>query len=204
MKRTLLAIVFGLLITMAMPAAARKWTSSDGQFSTDAELVDFADGKVTLKKRTGETITVPVESLSELDRRFLQSPKKKPAASKEKPKPKVASYTQDIDPLLTKYCAGCHNKLDAKDGYDVSTMAALTRSGKNGPLVAPGKPAASRLILTMQGNGKPMPPKEYPQPKAEEIAKIVAWIETGAQDDSAAETPQNAAPGRGKVPARKR
>ena len=202
MKRILLATVFGLLLTAAMPAAARKWTSNDGKFSTEAELVEFADGKATLKKSSGETITVPILRLSEEDSRFLRSTKNKPAVAKEKPKPKGAAFSQDIDPLLTKYCAGCHSRIDAKDGYDVTSLEALTRSGKNGALVVPGRSAASRLVLTMQGRGKPMPPKEYPQPTADEIATIARWIDAGARDDSAAPAQPQAGPAKGKLSGR--
>lgn len=185
MQRTLLATVFGLLLTVALPAAARKWTSSDGRFSTEAELVEFADGEVTLKKPSGETLSVAVERLSELDRRYLQSAKRKLAA----PKKNVVSYVNDVQPFLTTYCSECHNPNKAKEGYDVTTFAALMRAGKKGLMVAPGKPAESRLILTLQGKGDPMPPKNAPQPKPEEIAKVTAWIEGGALDDSSGQGP---------------
>jgi hypothetical protein len=203
MKRTLVVTVFGLLISMALPAAARRWTSADGRFTTDAELVEFADGKVTLKKRSGETIVVPLEQLSEMDRRWVQSPKKKPTATKAAPKPNVIGYQKDVQPFLEKYCMGCHSPGNAKDGYDVTTFAALTRSGKKGAMVVPGNPAASRLILTIQGKGKPMPPKEYPQPPAEEVAKVSAWIQSGALDDTAPPAPKTP-PGKGKVSAQKK
>ena len=79
MKRLLLATaVFGLL-TAAGPAAwARKWTSSDGRFSVEAELVDFADGQVTLKKPGGETVSVPLSRLSVADRQFVVAATKTP------------------------------------------------------------------------------------------------------------------------------
>jgi hypothetical protein len=203
MKKTVLLWAFVLLVTLALPASARRWTSADGRFTVDAELVEVTDGQVTLKKRTGETITVPVEKLSELDRRWLQAPKKKPPAAKEPPKSNVISFAKDVQPLLIRYCEGCHSAINAKDGYDVSTYAALTRNGKKGALVVPGRPDSSRLIATMQGKGKPMPPKEYPQPTAEEITKMGAWIAAGAMDDTpppAAKT----APGKGNVPPRKK
>ncbi len=200
MKRVLLTIVFGLLITVALPAATRKWTSNDGRFSTEAELVELNDETVILKKRSGETVAVPLERLSELDRRFLLSWKKKLPSLKKN----VVSYVNDVKPLLATYCAECHNPDKAKDGYDVTTFAALLRSGKKGAMVVPSKPDESRLMLTLHGTGKPMPPKKSPQPTAEEIAKFSAWIEAGAEDDSGVQGQPKPPRGKGKKPEVKR
>ena len=202
MKRILLAAVFGLLVTMALPAAARKWTSSDGKFTTDAELVESTDEKVTLKKKSGETVVVPVELLSELDRNYLRAQKKKAAPAKEKEKEKepeiAASYAKDVQPFLATYCAECHSPGKAKEGYDVTTLAMLTRPGKNGPLVIPGKPADSRLVQVVRGMSKSMPPNKAPQPTLDEIIKIAIWIEAGARTDAAGPASEKARAGRGK------
>lgn len=64
----------------AKPAAAarsapspqfRTWTSADGRFTIDAEFVKAIGRKVTLRKRDGTEITVPMERLSEDDRRVI-------------------------------------------------------------------------------------------------------------------------------------
>ena len=78
-----LLTVFALVIAMAVPAVARKWTSKDGRFSTEAELVEVADGKVKLQKESGETVTVPLERLSMADRRYVASMKNKLAEKKK-------------------------------------------------------------------------------------------------------------------------
>ena len=200
MKHLLPATVFVLLVTMALPAAARKWTSSDGHFSTDAELVEADDENVKLKKKSGEIVTVPIQRLSDLDRRYLVSAKKKIPP----PKKNVPSYVTDVQPFLTRYCAQCHNPEKPKDGHDVTTYAALTRSGKKGVLVVPGKSAESRLIVTMEGKGKPMPPGKSPQPTPEEIAKVTAWIDAGAEDDTAAPPTANPRGAKTKTPPAKK
>lgn len=199
MKRILPALALVLLITTTLPAAVRKWTSHDGKFTTDAEFVEFVDEKVTLKKRSGETISVPVELLSEVDRRYLRTLKKKPTPPpKDKEKEVVISYAKDVQPFLTTYCAECHSPGKAKDGYDVTTMATLTRPGKRGVLVVPGKPAESRLIEVMRGMSKSMPPNRSRQPMPEEITKIATWIEGGAKDDAAAPAQEKPRAGKGK------
>jgi mono/diheme cytochrome c family protein len=111
---------------------------------------------------------------------FLAAAGKQDAASG---KPDV-SYVRDVQPFMTKYCLECHNHSKAKSGYNVETFAALMKGGKKGPMVVPEKPAESRLIVTLHGKGKPMPPKKSPQPTAEETAKMAQWIEAGARDDS--------------------
>ncbi len=79
MQRLLLATAVFCLLLAAGPAAwARKWTSSDGRFSVEAELVDFADGQVTLKKPGGETVSVPLSRLSVADRQFVVAATKTP------------------------------------------------------------------------------------------------------------------------------
>jgi mono/diheme cytochrome c family protein len=197
MKRVLLATVFGLIVAMALPAAARKWTSKDGRFSTEAELVEFDDPNVTLQKPSGKTVTMELDRLCQADRRFVRAWAKKHAASKKKAAGEV-SYVNDVQPFLVTYCSECHNQGKAAVGYDVTSYAALVGPGKKGPMVVPGKPGESRLILTRQGKGEFMPPAGSPQPTAEETAKIAAWIEAGAEDDTAGQGQQK--PRSGKSP----
>ena len=53
-------------------AAPRKWTDNTGRFSTEAEFVDFKDGKVQLK-RDDSTITIDFERLSAADQAWVKS-----------------------------------------------------------------------------------------------------------------------------------
>jgi mono/diheme cytochrome c family protein len=101
-----------------------------------------------------------------------------PSASDPQP-----SFTKDIKPFLNTYCQGCHSGKRAKGGYNVDSFAALTKNGRRGPLVVPGKPDDSRMTLCLDGKGKPMPPKKADQPTADEKAKVRAWIQAGAIED---------------------
>ncbi|MEE2935889.1 MAG: SHD1 domain-containing protein, partial [Planctomycetota bacterium] len=86
-------LLVGLLVTAA-PVSARKWTSSDGKFSIEAELVEAKDGNVRLKRQDGKVITVPVSQLSKADRDYLSSiakPEKKPEAAKPTPAEAIAA-----------------------------------------------------------------------------------------------------------------
>jgi hypothetical protein len=50
----------------------RLWTDATGKFRIEAELVSVVDGKVMLKKKEGNVITVPLDKLSAEDQEFLK------------------------------------------------------------------------------------------------------------------------------------
>jgi mono/diheme cytochrome c family protein len=97
------------------------------------------------------------------------------------------SFAKDVKPFLTNYCQNCHSGRRAKAGYAVDSYAGLVKNGKRGPMVVPGKPEESRLLMTLTGRAKRMPPKNSDQPTAEEVAKVRAWIKSGAKEDSPAD-----------------
>jgi hypothetical protein len=108
------------------------------------------------------------------------------AAAADDPAP-PPSFTKDVKPFLARYCMNCHSDAKPRAGYSVETFADLTRDGKRGALVTPGKPDDSRLLLSLAGKGKPMPPRKAAQPTPREAAAIRAWITAGAKDDTPAD-----------------
>jgi hypothetical protein len=50
----------------------RTWASADGKFATEAEFLYMGGDKVKLRKPDGSEISVPLERLSETDRRWIQ------------------------------------------------------------------------------------------------------------------------------------
>src|SRR5919109_2942822 len=99
------------------------------------------------------------------------------------------SYAKQVKPFLAKYCLECHNAESAKGGLVMDSVAALLKGGDNGPVIVPGKPDESRLVLLPEGKDKPpMPPKKAKQPKPAEVAVLRAWVAAGAKDDSAGVT----------------
>ncbi|NLF08606.1 MAG: hypothetical protein GX594_11600, partial [Pirellulaceae bacterium] len=87
-KRLLILLLLAAFFVPVAWAASRTWTSSDGRFRTEAELLGFADGKVRLKKGDGKVIEVPLESLSAADRRFVKQRYPESAAPGETAGPK--------------------------------------------------------------------------------------------------------------------
>ena len=55
------------------PAASglRTWSDTTGKFRIEAELVSVEDGKVNLKKKDGEVVSVPLGKLSKADQEFV-------------------------------------------------------------------------------------------------------------------------------------
>jgi hypothetical protein len=99
--------------------------------------------------------------------------------------PKSLGYADDIQPLLTKYCAGCHNQEDAEGKLSLESYEDLLRGGENGQLFVAGRADASRLIRMLRGDMDPkMPPEDNEAPSAEEIALLVRWIDAGAAGPS--------------------
>lgn len=95
------------------------------------------------------------------------------------------SFAKDIQPFLNKYCVECHKGREAKAGVNLESFQGLMKGDKKGrAMVIPGNPDTSRLIHTMDGRAKQMPPKKSPQPTAQEVARVRAWIKAGAKDDS--------------------
>ncbi len=92
-------------------------------------------------------------------------------------------YATQVQPLLAKYCAGCHNDAEPEAEFSVQSYASLTKGGESeeSPLVA-FKSDDSRMIQMLLGNDdSPMPPEDEPQPAKDEIALIAQWINEGAQ-----------------------
>lgn len=99
------------------------------------------------------------------------------------------SFADDIAPILTVRCGGCHGSVG---GFSVATYASVLAGGSNcGPGVTPGNATdfASSLIDKLQwavngpdaACGSNMPQNQSPITAAQYIA-IETWIAAGAQE----------------------
>lgn len=86
------------------------------------------------------------------------------------------TFEQDVLPLLTKQCLGCHGGLRQKGGLDMRTMPLLLKGGKHGPAAKSGDPDASALWQRVASDE--MPPGET-KLSAVEKALIKQWILKG-------------------------
>ena len=96
---------------------------------------------------------------------------------------KPVSYKDQIAPIFTASCIGCHAADKKKGGFDMSSHRALMAGGKEGKMLVAGDPAKSRLIEVISGDKPEMPEKGDPL-KKEQVELIARWIKEGAKDDS--------------------
>lgn len=102
--------------------------------------------------------------------------------------PAAPDYSRDVAPLLKKYCVGCHNPTDHEGQLSLESYQDLQKGGEKGPAVLAGDAAGSRLIRLLTGVAEPkMPPEGEAAPTPDEIARLQAWIESGAKGPAGAE-----------------
>ncbi len=107
----------------------------------------------------------------------------------------MSEYAGVIAPILQARCAGCHGADRDKGGLRLHTPEAILAGGEMGPVVVAGNAEGSDLFRRMSlgiEDEDHMPPKSKPQPGAEEVAAIKAWIAGGAKFDGAAATASGA------------
>ncbi len=94
------------------------------------------------------------------------------------------NYLREIEPILKDRCFACHGALQQKGNLRLDTALSMLKGGDGGPAIIAGQPAESELIdrITSHDLSTRMPPEGHAL-TAEQIAKIRAWVEQGAQPD---------------------
>jgi hypothetical protein len=97
-------------------------------------------------------------------------------------------YTQQVQPILRKYCVGCHDDSVKEGKLSLETYEKAMAGGSRGGAINAGHPDQSRLIRTLTGKAEPkMPPEGEAAPTAAEIAILEKWITEGAKGPSGAD-----------------
>ena len=101
---------------------------------------------------------------------------------------RVVDFAQDIKPLFTRSCVGCHGEKEQESNFSLTSRAALLRGGDSElPAILPGDSDDSPLVRFAAGvvREMEMPPLEsrskYPPLSMAEIALLRAWIDQGAK-----------------------
>ena len=98
------------------------------------------------------------------------------------------SYKLDVQPILESRCSSCHQP--GGEGYqtsglDLTSYQGLMKGTKHGPIVVPGDPLTSNLIVLVEGRAHPevrMPHGQRPLLKQQtEILRL--WVKQGAKDN---------------------
>jgi ankyrin repeat protein/mono/diheme cytochrome c family protein len=98
-------------------------------------------------------------------------------------KPGVAKvdYEQQVRPILSARCFGCHGPRQQQSGLRLDLRQNALRGGDYGVVIVPGNASGSKLILRVSGTdaGLQMPPTGALAPDEVEILRT--WIDSGAE-----------------------
>jgi len=104
------------------------------------------------------------------------------------PKPPRVSFSDDVLPLLQFRCSSCHQSGGEgyeKSGLDLTSYAGVMKGTKYGPMVVPGDPDTSNLMLLLDWKVSP----ELRMPHAKKQLSVCdrdlirTWIFDGAKDN---------------------
>jgi hypothetical protein len=102
------------------------------------------------------------------------------SAADPKPTPEqIEFFEKKIRPVFAEKCFSCHGEKKQSAGLRLDTAAGAKAGADDGPVIAPGDPAKSRLVASVKRVGEhAMPPKE--PLSAEAVAAISEWVKIGA------------------------
>ncbi len=96
--------------------------------------------------------------------------------------PDAVDFVRDVQPIFRQNCYGCHGPTQQSNNLRLDRRRDAMRGGTIA-VIGPGNSEASHLYLRLIGKdtipGQAMPPTGSLQP--EQIAKIKAWIDHGAE-----------------------
>ena len=101
----------------------------------------------------------------------------------------VVSYQKDVVPVLEKHCKSCHTPGQAGyvvSGFELTNYDTLMKGTQYGPVVLPGDPLTSVLVMLIEGRVDPslkMPHGNATTPTEAEILTIRRWVEQGAKNN---------------------
>src|SRR5438067_1018794 len=95
-------------------------------------------------------------------------------------------FTRDIVPIFERSCQRCHRGDEAKGGLKLDSFDNILQGGAKGPVILPGNPDKSRLIMYVDGRLQPRMPVGGAPLRPAEIAVLRNWIALGAKNDPGA------------------
>jgi hypothetical protein len=101
----------------------------------------------------------------------------------------VVSYQKDVVPILDQHCKSCHTPGQAGyvvSGFELTSYDTLMKGTQFGPVVLPGDPLTSVLVMLIEGRVDPslkMPHGDATTPTKEQILTIRRWVEQGARNN---------------------
>jgi mono/diheme cytochrome c family protein len=98
------------------------------------------------------------------------------------------SVREDVVPIFKGRCEGCHQpggEGTQKSGLDLTSYAGIMKGTKFGPMIIPGDPESSNLMLLLDWRASPelRMPHGKKQLSSCDRNDIRAWIREGAKDN---------------------
>lgn len=99
------------------------------------------------------------------------------------------SFASQVKPILDTNCLACHSPGGQgyeASGYSMASYDDVMKGTRNGPMVIPGDPLGSNILVLMEGRADPsisMPHGDNAKIPAADIAIIRSWIEQGAENN---------------------
>src|SRR5437773_9756059 len=81
----------------------------------------------------------------------------------------ASAFSHDVAPFLKAYCTSCHGGMRPRGKLSLETY-------REDPKMSEDRAVWAKVARALRGHD--MPPENKPQPKAEEVAKVTAWIDT--------------------------
>jgi cytochrome c553 len=89
-------------------------------------------------------------------------------------------FKQEVAPILTEHCLGCHGAQVQRSGLDLRSEESILRGGARGPAIVPGNPEKSLLLRMVKHLEEPAMPLGGDKLPDAQIAAISKWIEIAA------------------------
>ncbi len=128
------------------------------------------------KRAIRSMILIPV-ALAVFDRSALSQP------TSQKPGETKPVFGRDVAPVLVANCLGCHNAETKSSGLSMASFASLAAGGDSGAAWVPANSQASMIVRKIRGLDPPRMPRNRPPLGNDTIARISAWIDSGANLD---------------------
>jgi mono/diheme cytochrome c family protein len=91
-------------------------------------------------------------------------------------------FEKEVRPILAENCYECHGPKKQKSGLRLDARAYILKGGEVGPVVVPGQPEQSRLILAINHTKRKdveAMPSEDKKLAPKEIAALTEWVRQG-------------------------
>jgi hypothetical protein len=96
------------------------------------------------------------------------------------------SYAEDIAPIMKGWCVSCHQPGGQgfqASGLDLTSYDAMMKGTKFGPMIIPGQPDSSNLIVLIEGRAQIRMPYGHKALPACLRQNIWTWIFEGAKNN---------------------